>query len=59
MRILQKRGKKNAILIGEHGVGKTAIAEKIAYDIAKGNCPESLKDHIVIQVVIINVVLVQ
>lgn len=50
MRILQKRGKKNAILIGEHGVGKTAIAEKIAYDIAKGNCPESLKDHIVIQV---------
>lgn len=50
MRILQKRGKKNAILIGEPGVGKTAIAEKIAHDIAVGNCPESLKDHIVIQV---------
>lgn len=50
MRILQKRGKKNAILIGEPGVGKTAIAEKIAFDIANGNCPDSLKDHIVIQV---------
>lgn len=50
MRVLQKRGKKNAILIGEPGVGKTAIAEKIAFDIANGNCPESLKDHIVIQV---------
>lgn len=50
MRILQKRGKKNAILIGEPGVGKTAIAEKIAHDIAVGNCPESLKNHIVIQV---------
>ena len=50
MRALQKRGKKNAILIGEPGVGKTAIAEKIAYDIANGNCPESLKNHIVIQV---------
>jgi len=50
MRILQKRGKKNAILIGEPGVGKTAIAEKIAHDIAVGDCPESLKDHIVIQV---------
>jgi len=50
MRTLQKRGKKNVILIGEPGVGKTAIAEKIAFDIANGNCPESLKDHIVIQV---------
>lgn len=50
MRILQKRGKKNAILIGEPGVGKTAIAEKIAFLIANRDCPESLKDHIVIQV---------
>ncbi len=50
MRILQKRGKKNVILIGEPGVGKTAIAERIAFDIATGNCPEDLKNHIVIQV---------
>lgn len=49
MRILQKRGRKNVILIGEAGVGKSAIAEKIAFDIANGNCPESLKDNIVLQ----------
>jgi len=49
MRILQKRGRKNAILLGEAGVGKTAIAEKIAYDIANGNCPESLKECVVMQ----------
>lgn len=50
MRILQKRGRKNVVLIGEPGVGKSAIAEKIAYNIANGNCPECLKNHIVIQV---------
>lgn len=49
MRILQKRGRKNVILIGEAGVGKSAIAEKIAFDIANGNCPESLKDNVVLQ----------
>lgn len=49
MRTLQKRGKKNVILVGEAGVGKSSIAEKIAYDIANGNCPESLKDNIVLQ----------
>lgn len=49
MRILQKRGRKNAILIGEAGVGKSAVAEKIAFDIANGNCPEELKNHIVLQ----------
>ena len=49
MRILQKRGKKNVVLTGEAGVGKSAIAEKIAFDIANGNCPESLKDHVVLQ----------
>lgn len=50
MQILQKRGKKNVILVGEAGVGKTAIVEKIAFDIANNNCPECLKGHIVIQV---------
>lgn len=49
MRILQKRGKKNVILVGEAGVGKLSIAEKIAYDIANGNCPDSLKDNVVFQ----------
>ena len=49
MRILQKRGKKNVILVGEAGVGKSSIAEKIAFDIANGNCPDSLKDNVVLQ----------
>lgn len=49
MRILQKRGKKNVILVGEAGVGKSSIAEKIAFDIANGNCPETLKDNVVLQ----------
>ena len=49
MRILQKRGKKNVILVGEAGVRKSSIAEKIAYDIANGNCPDSLKDNVVFQ----------
>lgn len=43
-RILQKRSRKNAILVGKAGVGKTAIAEMVAYKIAKGECPESLKN---------------
>lgn len=49
MRTLQKRGKKNVILVGEAGVGKSSIAEKIAFDIANGNCPDSLKDNVVLQ----------
>lgn len=49
MRILQKRGKKNVILVGEAGVGKSSIAEKIAFDIANGHCPDSLKDNVVLQ----------
>ena len=49
MRTLQKRGKKNVILVGEAGVGKSSIAEKIAFNIANGNCPDSLKNNTVIQ----------
>ena len=49
MRILQKRGRKNVILTGDAGVGKTAVAEKIAFDIAKGNCPDALKDNVVLK----------
>lgn len=49
MRTLQKRGKKNVILVGEAGVGKSSIAEKIAFDIANGNCPDSLKNNVVLQ----------
>ena len=42
-RILQKRTKKNAILVGEAGVGKTSVAKKVAWDIAKGKAPKAFK----------------
>jgi ATP-dependent Clp protease ATP-binding subunit ClpB len=44
MQVLSRRTKNNPVLIGEPGVGKTAIAEGIAQRIAKGDVPESLKD---------------
>ncbi len=44
MEILSRRTKNNPILIGEPGVGKTAIAEGLAVRIAKGEVPDSLKD---------------
>lgn len=44
IQILSRRKKNNPILIGEAGVGKTAIAEGLAIKIAKGDVPESLKD---------------
>ncbi len=44
LQILSRRTKNNPILIGEAGVGKTAIAEGIAQRIASGDVPESLKD---------------
>ncbi|MDB5254233.1 MAG: ATP-dependent chaperone ClpB, ATP-dependent Clp protease ATP-binding subunit ClpB [Parcubacteria group bacterium] len=44
VQILSRRTKNNPILIGEAGVGKTAIAEGLAIRMANGNVPESLKD---------------
>src|SRR3954467_2725018 len=43
MQVLSRRTKNNPVLIGEPGVGKTAIAEGIAHRIASGDVPESLK----------------
>lgn len=43
MQILSRRTKNNPILIGEAGVGKTAVAEGLAIRMAKGDVPESLK----------------
>ncbi|EYB69804.1 ATPase AAA [Deinococcus phoenicis] len=44
MQILLRRTKNNPVLIGEPGVGKTAIAEGLAIRIVKGDVPEGLKD---------------
>ncbi len=48
--ILCRRTKNNPCLIGESGVGKTAIAEGLAYEIASGKAPELLKNKQVISV---------
>ncbi len=44
IRILSRKTKNNPVLIGEPGVGKTAIAEGLAQRIARGDVPEGLKD---------------
>jgi len=45
--VLARRSKSNVLMIGDPGVGKTAIAEGIAYKIVKGEVPEYLKEYIV------------
>lgn len=48
IQILSRRTKNNPVLIGEPGVGKTAVAEGLALEIANGNVPEILKDKRVV-----------
>ena len=48
LQVLSRRTKNNPVLIGEPGVGKTAIAEGIAIRIIQGDIPESLKDRQII-----------
>ena len=47
IRILSRKTKNNPCLIGEPGVGKTAIAEGLAIRIAKGDVPDNLKERII------------
>ncbi|MCK9911039.1 hypothetical protein MXD81_17960, partial [Microbacteriaceae bacterium K1510] len=44
IQVLSRRSKNNPVLIGEPGVGKTAIAEGLAQRIVKGDVPDRLKD---------------
>ena len=56
IQILSRRTKNNPCLVGEPGVGKTAIAEGLAEKIAKGDVPEILKDKRVVSLDIASVV---
>ncbi|MFT4831951.1 MAG: ATP-dependent Clp protease ATP-binding subunit ClpB [Psychroserpens sp.] len=47
LQILTRRTKNNPILVGEPGVGKTAIAEGLAHRIVQGDVPDNLKDKII------------
>ena len=50
IQILSRRTKNNPVLIGDPGVGKTAIAEGLAIDIAEGRVPDTLKGKILIYI---------
>ena len=56
MQVLTRRTKNNAVLIGEPGVGKTAIVEGLAQRIVAGDVPASLKDRRVIEIAMSSIV---
>ena len=56
IKILAKATKRNAILVGYPGVGKTAIVEKLVWNIVKGNCPERFKNSKVLALDVTSIV---
>ena len=54
--IFSKKTKRNAILIGKPGVGKTAIMEALTMQIVKGTCPKKFRNHYVIELSLIGMV---
>lgn len=46
--VLLKKNKRNAIIVGAAGVGKSALVEKLTYDITSGNCPNEFRNFTVI-----------
>lgn len=50
IQILSRRSKNNPVLIGEPGVGKTAVAEGLAQRISDGNVPEDLRNKRIVSV---------
>lgn len=56
VQILSRRTKNNPVLVGEPGVGKTAIIEGLAQRIAVGHIPENLKDYKIIEVDLVGMI---
>lgn len=56
IRILMKMTKRNAVLVGEPGVGKTALVEKFAWMIATGNCHDRFKNSVLLSLDVTSII---